>query len=102
MMERQEISDQIKYMDDRATESEPLSDPVTTVEGTLHVTSQEATTHLGLFADNNKAIYVICMHEVVSSVLTPQEIWVLFVHLFVNNCVSTPMTIWHNFCNDLV
>jgi hypothetical protein len=69
------------------------------VEGTLHATYQEAVTLLGLFADDNKVVYAI--QEAIYNLCTPQQLWVLFVHLLVNDCVPTPLTIWHHFCNNL-
>lgn len=70
-----------------------------TVDGILYGTYQEAATHLGLFADDNEAEYA--MHEAVRNLRTPRQLRVLFIHLLVNDCVPTPMTLWNDFRTDL-
>jgi hypothetical protein len=70
-----------------------------TVEGILHATYQEAATLLGLFADDNEAVYTIW--EAINNLHTPRQLCVLFVHLLVNDCTPTPLTIWHDFHNNL-
>jgi hypothetical protein len=60
--------------------------------------SCEVVTVLDLFADDNKAVYAIW--KVINNLCTLQQLWVLFVHLLVNDYILTPLTIWHDFCNN--
>ena len=64
-----------------------------TVNDKIYETFQEAAVALGLFADRNEAQYAI--HEAIHSTLaTPHQLRLLFVHLLVNDCVLTPIDLW--------
>ena len=67
-----------------------------TVNGQIYETFQEAAVALGLFADHNEAQYAI--HEAIHTTLaTPRQLRLLFVHLLVNDCVLTPIDLWANY-----
>lgn len=70
-----------------------------TVGDTMFSNYQGAATHLGLFAGQNEAIYAIV--EAVQTLRTPRQIRVLFVHLLVNDCVSTPRMIWDEYAEEM-
>jgi len=64
-----------------------------TVNGEIYETFQEAAIALRLFADRNEAQYAI--HEAIHSTLaTPHQLRLLFVHLLVNDCILTPVDLW--------
>jgi hypothetical protein len=56
---------------------------------------QDAAIQLGLFADSNEATYAIL--EAVQTLRTPRQLRLLFVHLLVNDCVDSPITMWDTF-----
>ena len=70
-----------------------------TVDNTQYLTFQDATIALGLFADKNEATYA--MLEAVQTLRTPRQLRLLFVHLLVNDCVDSPITMWDAFQNEL-
>ena len=70
-----------------------------TVHDTLYDTYQEAATELGLFATEKEAEYVLL--EGIQTLKTPCQLRILFVHLLVNDCIPTPMLIWHNLTHNL-
>ena len=64
-----------------------------TVNDEVYETFQEAAIALGLFADHNEAQYAI--HEAIHTTLaTPRQLRLLFVHLLVNDCILTPIDLW--------
>lgn len=73
-----------------------------TIDDHIYPTFQEAATAMGIFADQNKA--ELAMQEAVLTLKTPRQLRLLFVHLLVNDCVITPLTIWDtykiSFAND--
>jgi hypothetical protein len=68
-----------------------------TVDDVEYPTFQEAAIHMGLFADESEARYAL--REAIDSLKTPRQLRVLFVHLLVNDCIPTPLTIWDEFQN---
>ena len=78
-----------------------------TVNAVIYETFQEAAIALGLFADRNEARYA--MEEAITTLATPRQLRLLFVHLLVNDCVLAPIDIWttyqqhmaHNFTLQL-
>ncbi|KAJ7348105.1 hypothetical protein DFH08DRAFT_627495, partial [Mycena albidolilacea] len=70
-----------------------------TVDQVKYPTFQDVTIQLGLFADTNEATYA--MLEAVQNLRTPRQLRLLFVHLLVNNCVDSPITMWETFENEL-
>jgi len=74
-------------------------DDARTVDDTLYDTYQEAATALGLFATEKEAEYALL--EGIQTLKTPRQLRVLFVHLLVNDCIPTPMLIWHNLAHNL-
>jgi hypothetical protein len=69
------------------------------VDGIQYETYQEAATELGLFANEKEAEYALL--EGIQNLKTPRQLRLLFVHLLVNDCVSTPMLIWENLAHHL-
>jgi hypothetical protein len=65
------------------------------VDGVEFPTYQEATTELGLFANENESEYGLM--EAIQSLKTPRQLQLLFVHLLVNDCVPTPLAHWKIF-----
>ena len=65
------------------------------VDGVELPTYQEAATELGLFANENESQYALM--EAIQSLKTPRQLWLLFVHLLVNDCVPTPLAHWKIF-----
>jgi hypothetical protein len=63
-----------------------------TVDNMEYDTYQEATTELGLFANEKEAEYALL--EGIQNLKTPRQLRVLFVHLLVNDCIPTPMILW--------
>jgi hypothetical protein len=72
---------------------------VRTVDDVQYETYQEAATELGLFANEKEAEYALL--EGIHNLKTPRQLRLLFVHLLVNDCVPTPMLIWHNLGQQL-
>jgi hypothetical protein len=70
-----------------------------TVDNTEYVTFQDVAIQLGLFADSNEATYA--MLEAVQTLRTPRQLRLLFVHLLVNDCVDSPISMWDTFQNEL-
>lgn len=70
-----------------------------TVDQTEYRTFQEVAVQLGLFAGSNEATYA--MLEAVQTLRTPRQLRLLFVHLLVNDCVDSPVTLWDIFQNEL-
>ena len=66
-----------------------------TVNGTIYATFQEAATTLGLFANQNEGIYAL--KEAINSLQMPWQLHILFIHLLVNECLPTPLTVWCEF-----
>jgi hypothetical protein len=75
-----------------------------TVRNIEYGSFQEAASELGLFADRNEGAYA--MLEAIQNLRTPRELRVLFVHLLVNECLDTPLTLWddvqHHLAYDFV
>ena len=59
-----------------------------TVDGVVYSSFQAAAITLGLFVDQNEAQF--CMQEAVSTLHTPHQLCILFVHLLTNSCTNTP------------
>jgi len=70
-----------------------------TVDGVLYNTYQETATQLGLFTTEKEAEYALL--EGIRNLKTPRQLRLLFVHLLVNDCISTPMLIWAKLAHDL-
>ena len=66
-----------------------------TVDGVVYSSFQAAAITLGLFADQNEAQF--CMQEAVSTLRTPHQLRILFVHLLTNSCTNTPLQLWNEF-----
>lgn len=66
-----------------------------TVQGQVHLTFQEAAQAMGLFADQNEA--ELAIEEAIMMLKTPRQLRILFVHLLVNDCVITPLTLWNTY-----
>ena len=66
-----------------------------TVNGTEFDSFQLAASKLGLFADENKAIYAL--HEAIDTLHTPFQLRMLFVHLLINDCIISPIEVWEKF-----
>jgi hypothetical protein len=56
-----------------------------TVNGIEYQTFQEAATKFGLFANEKEFKYALM--EAIQSLKTPRQLFLLFVHLLVNDCV---------------
>lgn len=65
-----------------------------TIDDHLFGTYQEAATAMGLFADENKGIYAL--REAIKTLHTPQQLWILLIHLLVNNLLPMPINVWNN------
>ncbi|EAU89526.2 ATP-dependent DNA helicase PIF1 [Coprinopsis cinerea okayama7 len=72
---------------------------VRTVNGVQFRTYQEAAIAMGIFTDDDEAIFAIA--EAIAALRTPREIRVLFVHLLVNDCVPAPLLVWDEFWESL-
>ncbi|KAJ7791542.1 hypothetical protein B0H14DRAFT_3500302 [Mycena olivaceomarginata] len=70
-----------------------------TVDNVEYSTFQDVVIQPGLFADTNEATYA--MLEAVQTLRTPRQLRLLFVHLLVNDCVDSPITMWDTFQNEL-
>ncbi|KAJ2913021.1 hypothetical protein MD484_g7399, partial [Candolleomyces efflorescens] len=70
-----------------------------TLGGITYPSFQVSAIVMGLFDDDNEAMYAIA--EAVQLLRTPQEMRVLFVHLLVNDCVPAALQIWDRFWKDL-
>jgi hypothetical protein len=70
-----------------------------TVHDTVHESFQRAAAAIGLFADENEATYAV--REAIEGLRTPRQIRLLFVHLLVNDCMPTPLSVWDAFKQDL-
>ena len=66
-----------------------------TVNGSIKNTYQEAAMAMGLFADCNEA--QMAMEEAIQNLKTPRQLQLLFVHLLVNDCVPSPISLWDMF-----
>lgn len=66
-----------------------------TIDGIVYSSFQAAATALGLFADQNEAQF--CMQEAISTLRTPHQLRILFVHLLTNSCTETPLQLWNEF-----
>ena len=69
------------------------------VDGVHHSCYQDAANALGLFASMNEG--ELAIHEAISSLVTPHQLRVLFVHLLVNDCISSPRAIWDSYAESL-
>ena len=69
------------------------------VDGIHHSCYQDAANALGLFASMNEG--ELAIHEAISSLVTPYQPRVLFVHLLVNDCISSPRAIWDSYADSL-
>lgn len=63
-----------------------------TINGVICDSYQAAATELGLFATHNEAELAIL--EGIQTLRTPRQLRVLLCHLLVNDCVSTPRSLW--------
>ncbi|KIO15898.1 hypothetical protein M407DRAFT_34485 [Tulasnella calospora MUT 4182] len=70
-----------------------------TVVGVIYRTFQAAAIAMGVFANKQEAEYA--MAEAVATLRTPRQLRFLFIHLLVNECCPTPLSIWERFCQDL-
>jgi hypothetical protein len=70
-----------------------------TVNGHRCETFQEAATELGLFTDEQEALYA--MREAVETLRTPPQLRTLFVHLLVHECTLGPIELWNTFCGSM-
>jgi hypothetical protein len=68
-----------------------------TVDEITYPTFQEAAITLGLFGEGNEAL--LAMEEAVTSLRTPREVRVLFIHLLIHDCVAAPLQLWQRFGN---
>ena len=66
-----------------------------TIDGVIYSSFQAAAITLGLFADQNEAQF--CMQEAVSTLRTPHQLRILFIHLLTNSCTDTPLQLWNEF-----
>jgi len=66
-----------------------------TVDGFIKDTYQDAARAMGLFADRNEA--QMAMEEAIQNLKTPRQLRLLFVHLLVNDCVPSPISLWDIF-----
>lgn len=69
------------------------------VDGISHPCYQDAANALGLFASMNEG--QLAIHEAITSLVTPCQLRVLFVHLLVNDCISSPRAIWESYHTSL-
>jgi hypothetical protein len=69
------------------------------VDNVEYATFQEVVIELGPFADSNEATYA--MLEAVQTLRTPRQLRLLFVHLLVNDCVDSPITMWETFQHEI-
>ena len=72
---------------------------VHTVAGEIYPTFQEAAMAMGLFADHNEA--ELAIQEAIVTLKTPRQLHVLFVHLLVNDCVTSPLTLWNTYSSPM-
>ena len=63
-----------------------------TIDDHLFGTYQEVATAMGLFADQNEGIYAL--REAIETLCTPQQLWILLIHLLVNDLLPMPINIW--------
>ncbi len=63
-----------------------------TVDGTRYETFQDAANALGLFADDDEG--ELALLEAITTLRTPKQLRVLFVHLLVNECITLPRALW--------
>lgn len=70
-----------------------------TINNLVYPSFQDAASQLGLFADEQEAHYAIS--EAIDTLKTPRQLRVLFVHLLVNDCVPSPLSLWRDFRSDL-
>jgi len=63
-----------------------------TVDNNIYDSYQEAATEMGLFATQKEAEYALL--EGIQTLKTPRQLRILFVHLLVNDCVPTPISLW--------
>jgi len=60
-----------------------------TVNGIVYGSFQECAIGLGLFATESEGEYALV--EAITTLQTPHQLRVLFVHLLVNDCLPTPL-----------
>jgi len=70
-----------------------------TFNGVIHDTFQSAATEMGLFTTVKEAQYALA--EAITSLYTPYQIRILFIHLLVNDCAPTPLDLWNMFSEEL-
>ena len=68
---------------------------VWTVNSLTFDTYQSVAVELGIFTNKQEARYALL--KAIQTLHTPWQIWLLFVHLLINNCVPTPIQIWDTF-----
>lgn len=70
-----------------------------TIDNIQHSTFQLAASALGLFAHANEGD--LAMQEAIDMLSTPHQLRVLFAHLLINDCISTPVTLWQGIVHFL-
>jgi hypothetical protein len=63
-----------------------------TVNNIEYDTYQEAATEIGLFANEKEAKYALL--KGIQNLKTPRQLYILFIHLLINDCIPTPMVMW--------
>ncbi|KAJ2996365.1 hypothetical protein NUW54_g7251 [Trametes sanguinea] len=69
------------------------------LESFHHGSFQDAANALGLFAHQNEG--QLALAEAISSLYTPHQLRLLFVHLLVNDCLVSPIAVWNSYCDSL-
>lgn len=70
-----------------------------TANGTCWSTYQEAATSLGIFGGESEATYAFI--EAIQDLRTPAQLRILFIHMLVNDCITTPLAFWNTFTDEL-
>ncbi|KAL7284959.1 hypothetical protein ACG7TL_000048 [Trametes sanguinea] len=70
-----------------------------TVDNFTFPTFQDAANALGLFAHENEG--QLALAEAVSSLYTPRQLRLLFIHLLVNDCILSPHSLWNSHRDSL-
>lgn len=69
------------------------------VDGVSHTYYQDAANALSLFDSMNEG--ELAINEAIMTLITPHQLRVLFIHLLVNDCISSPHAIWETYCASL-